>query len=420
VEYLGFTINPISISIGIGLILVVGLAGGRLAGKLKLPAITGYLLAGILLSPKLLHIIPEAMLVETSDAVTPMALSVIAYIIGGSLSLSALRGLKKSVAYITLFEGVFCFIAIFLLMAFAGSWLLGNPINGGGIIPYLGIGLLVGAAALPTAPAATIAVLHESGAKGVMTTTLLSVVALDDAMAVIIFALVALPAASLINGTDGVSLNEMLLKPVLEIGLSVALGLFFALVLIYISRYIRGQRVQLTMTIAALVLLCGGVAEMLSLSLIIANMAFGFAVLNISKQKRLIDPIIGIEDLIFVMFFTIAGTHFDFGNIALAGILGVVLLLVRSAGKYAGVWTGAKLSGAPDNVRKYMGLGLFPMAGVTIGLIMLIFDNPAFDSIKDVLLSGILASVIINELIAPPLMKMGIFKAGEGRTRRLK
>ncbi|MBT3364017.1 MAG: hypothetical protein HN929_06230 [Chloroflexi bacterium] len=417
-DYLGIELHDITIAVVLGLIIMVGLIGGRLAAMVKLPSITGYLLFGILLCPKLFHIIPEDLLVDVSDVITPIALSVIAYIIGGSLRISELKKLKGSVTYITLLESTGAFVVVFLLIAFAGSWLLGDT-GLVGLTPYIGLGLVVAAAALPSAPAATVAIIHETGAKGVMTTTLLSVVALDDALAVIIFAVVAGPAAGLINGTSNFSLKEMLVVPFAHIGLSIVLGAAFAFLTIYISRYIRGQHKQLTIMIVAAVILCGGVAEMLHLSLIIANMAFGFVVLNKTKQTRLIEPIENIEDIIFVMFFTIAGTHFDFSNILLAGSLGIALLLARSAGKYGGTWLGASLSKSPKEVKKYMGLGLFPMAGVTLGLMMLVLDNPAFDSISSVLMSGMLASVIINELIAPPLMKLGILKAGEGHHKKL-
>ncbi len=414
-DIIGLELNDVSVAIALGSLLLLGYIGGYLARKVNFPAITGYLIVGVIFSPQLLHIIPFDLLTELSDAVTPIALSIIAYIIGGSLRLEELRGLKKSVLGITLFEGIGAFIVVFTITALAGKWLFGNQITGADTNYYIGIALVAGATSVATAPAATVAVLHEAKARGPLTTTLLSVVALDDALAVIIYSLAISPAAGLINGSGHLSLNEMLLFPFVDISLSLILGALFAVLIIIAHGFLKGRRKQLTLVLFASIMLCGGIAEFLGLSFILANMAFGFILINKTKHQRYIDAIIGVEDLVFIMFFTLAGAHFEFNHLAVAGLFGLVLLLSRAAGKYSGAFLGATLTKSPRNVKKYLGLGLLPQAGVAIGLAMLILGDPAFEQIGTLLVSAVLTSVIINELSAPPVSRLAVQLSGEGR-----
>ncbi len=414
-ELLGLEYNGISITIAVGLLLAIGITSGRLAHQVKLPAITGYLVVGILLNPQLFHVIPGERLEQISDVVTPVSLSIIAYIIGGSLNLRALSGLKKSIFIITFFQGMAPFAFVLAAVALGGPWLFGNSIPGANGDTYIAIGLVTGAIALATAPAATVAVLHELKARGPLTTTILGIVALDDALAVIVFALVASPAKGLINDAGHLSYSEMLLEPAIHIVFSIGLGIVFGLLIVYLSRFLKGRMKQLTLVLFAAIILCGGIAEMLNLSEIMANMAFGFVVVNMLKHSRYIESVSSIEDVVFILFFALAGAHFDFSHILVASTVGLTLLVTRAAGKYLGSRLGAQISGVPHKVGNYLGLTLIPQAGVAIGLAIAVMDNPAFESVSTLILSGTITSVIINELIAPPMARYAILKSGEGR-----
>ena len=143
-------------------------------------------------------------------------------------------------------------------------------------------------------------------------------------------------------------------------------------------------------------------------------MTMGFIVVNrMRNSEDMFGVINNIEGIIFAMFFTLAGAHFDYTIIKTAGLLAAVIVVGRFIGKYVGVNIGASISRAPLSIKKYLGFGLFPIAGVTIGLAMIIKQHPAFSSIESIMVNAILASVIINEIIAPPLSKFAIFKAGE-------
>jgi Kef-type K+ transport system membrane component KefB len=283
------------------------------------------------------------------------------------------------------------------------------------------MGLVAGAISLATAPAAVIAVLHELKAQGPLTSTILAVVALDDALAVVCFALVAGFSSSLLNSGAGTSTGDMIIHPIVEILFSLLLGVGFAFVLIYIARYLRQQRVQTILVVLGLVVACGGVAHILGLSIILANMAFGFIAVNVMKHNRMIDAVVGIEDIIFVLFFTLAGATFLAGEsinselLLIVGVIGALIVLARCGGKFGGSWLGAKMAGAPESVRKYLGFALMPKAGVSIGLAMSLAEKEEFSSISSILVGALIVSTIINELIAPPLAKYGIMKSGEGR-----
>ena len=166
--------------------------------------------------------------------------------------------------------------------------------------------------------------------------------------------------------------------------------------------------------VVGIVLLSVGTAKALNISSILTSMTIGFVVVNRMKRSEDMFKVISdIEDIVFAMFFTLAGAHFDLGSIRVAGILGLLIFVGRGLGKFEGARIGASISHAPEVIKKYLGFGLLPTAGVTIGLAMLAKQHPAFSAMGNIMISAVLVSVIINELIAPPLIKYALFKAGE-------
>jgi CBS domain-containing protein len=254
------------------------------------------------------------------------------------------------------------------------------------------------------------AIVSEYKAKGPLSTTLLAVVALDDAIAVLAFAIATGISEPLANGTDGIYIYQTLGVPFLHIVESIAIGAAFAVALIYISRLAKPRELLLAV-VFGIVMLCAGISSYLGLSSILANMVMGFILVNKVRRTEVFGVLQDVEAALYAVFFVLAGLHFDFHVLKATGLLAVLIVLTRCMGKYAGTWIGAKISGAPDTVRKYLGFALLPKAGVTIGLILL--ASLKFPGFGDVMLSAVLASTIINELIAPPLVKYAISKAGE-------
>jgi Kef-type K+ transport system membrane component KefB len=274
---------------------------------------------------------------------------------------------------------------------------------------YLPMGLIIGAIASATAPAAVMAIIHEYKASGPLTTTLLAVVAFDDAIAIVLFSIAVGVAQSLVGG-QSFSAYQTFLAPLIDIIGSIAIGTAFGFTLAYLTRLIKIKAVMLVLVIGVIVL-CVGVTEKFHLSGIMANMVIGFIVCNMTKREDVYLAVDDIEDLVFAIFFVLAGLHFELGVMKTAGLFAVLITISRFAGKYFGVMSGARISGAPAVVRKYLGFALLPKAGVSIGLALL--AESAFPSFGNIIFNGILASAIINELFSPLLVKYAIFKAGE-------
>ena len=396
--------------LALGIIVVIGFFGGLASGKLKFPRITGYIIIGILLSPSLLNIIPKGA-IGNLDIITNIALALIAYLIGGSLHWESLRKLKESITWITLLQSLGAWLLVTVVLA-----LLGHLIIPGRTFwqTYFPMAFIIGAVSCATAPAATMAIVSQYKAKGPLTTTLLAVVALDDVIAVIAFAIASGVCQPLVNGAGSISFYQMLGLPFFHIVESVAMGIVFAIALMYISRLVK-TRECLLMVVFGMLMLCTGVTSYLGISSILASMVVGFIVVNKVKGKEMFLVVEEVEDVVYAMFFVLTGLHFDLSVLKVAGILALLITLARCTGKFTGARAGAMISRAPDSVKKYLGFALLPKAGVTIGLVLLAaLHFPAFGA---VMLNAVLASTIINELIAPPLTKYAIFKAGEARIK---
>jgi len=296
-----------------------------------------------------------------------------------------------------------------LLLAFLSPFILTIP-NATFSQTYFPMAFIIGAISCATAPAAIIAIINGYRAKGPLTTTLLAVVALDDAIAVIAFAIALGICQPLVIGAAGISLYQVLGVPFLHIAASIVIGIVSGFALINIAKLVR-TRELLLVVVFGMIMLCIGVTNLLGISAILANMVAGFVVVNKARENGMFLAIEGIEDVIFAMFFVLAGLHFDLGVIQAAGILALLIVLGRFSGKYLGARAGATISHASGTVKKYLGLALLPKAGVTIGLALV--AKSAFPAFGAILMNAILASVIINELVAPPLAKYAIFKAGE-------
>ncbi len=404
--------------LAVGVLVIAGFFGGLVAKKIRYPRISGYIIVGMLLSPSVLNVIPSQLIREDLSVITDIVLGVIAYLIGGSLSIERLKKLGKNIVTITPFEALGAWIFVTLLILSLGHFVIEFEISNSNFYQtYLPMAIIIGAISCPTAPAAIMAIIHEYRAKGPLTTTLLGVVALDDAFAIISFAIATSIAAVLIIGVEALSLYQMFIIPILDIAGSLLLGAGFGFALVYMSRFAKTRK-TLLVTVLGMIMLSVGATKVLGISSLLVNMAVGFVVVNKMRPgEKMFAVISDIEDVIFAMFFTLAGAHFDLGVVKTAGILALLIVIGRFSGKFIGAKIGAVVSHAPTVVRKYLGFGLLPKAGVTIGLVLLVQQNSVFSVIKVIMVNAILASVIINELIAPPLTKYALFKAGEATSQ---
>ncbi len=393
----------------VGLLLIVGYLFGVLANRVKLPRITGYVVAGVLLSPSVTGLLDAGLTQSYLGLVSALALSVVAYAIGGSLHLPRLKALGKPILWITLTQGfgalVFTAVTVYLIGR-CSSLLPFGPDS------LLSAVLLLGAISAATAPATALAVLHELRAAGPVTSTFLGVVALDDALTLVFFS--GAVAIAHFLGAQGSLPHMALLNGGREIAGAVALGGLAGGLLPYLFRKQRRAEIHLVAMFGTIFLLSGAAFE-LGCSPLLANMTMGFVAVNRMKNAdEMLDQLETVEEPLYCLFFSLAGAHFDLGVLNTSAGLGAALLLSRFAGKLVGTRIGARLSGAPPQIAKYLGVTLLPQAGLSLGLIFM--ARPVLSpQTYEVLLNAVLASVILNELIAPPIVKWALKRAGEAR-----
>jgi Kef-type K+ transport system membrane component KefB len=346
-----FEVQPLA---ALGILFMCGYFGGRFANRLKLPRVSGYIIIGILLSPSLTGILPRELVEERFSIITDIALAVIAYFVGGSLNLSKIRLLGKNIFWINLTQALGAFFLTILLIAILSPHIVKLNTHASFLQIYLPLALILGAVAVATDPATVLAIVHEYKAKGPLTTTLLGVVALDDGMAIILYAFASTMAGALAK-MEAISFYRMAAEPIMIILGSIILGTVFGLLLTGLASWIRWKE-SLLVVILGVILLCTGIASQMDLSPLLANMMVGFLIVNMAKHSHdLFVTLENIEEPIFALFFALAGTHFDLTVIKVAGFLAVVIAFGRFGGKLIGTKLGADLSDAPVVVKKYLG-----------------------------------------------------------------
>lgn len=395
-----------------GLILILGYIAGKIANLIKLPKITGYITAGILFEPSFFGILPEEF-IKHSSVISNFALCVITYAIGGSLNFKKIKKLGKNIIWMTLLEAEFAFLLVFaglfLTLSLLGK-LMGIPVD-----PryYLPLALMAGALASPTDPTATLAVKEEYKAKGSVTTTILGIAAFDDATGIINFSIATAISLAVLVGSKG-SVIATIFQPLTKITLSVGLGAAFAFFLLLIGKKVETRGVLVVLILGTL-FSCFGLAQILNLDELMAIMVLGCVVINLAKDKDKFFISIRdyFEEVIFVIFFVLAGAHLQLGVLKSCLPIVLVFVVLRTLGKLSGVFLGGIISGAKGNVKKYTAFGLIPQGGIVIGLALLTKQDPRYAQISLFLLNLILGTTVFHEFIGPLFAKIGLEKSGE-------
>ena len=378
----------------IGIAMMAGLAVSRGARMIKLPNVTAFLVAGLIIGPCVAGLISREQL-QSMNVISEAALGFIAYAIGGEFKLTYLKKIGKAPLTITVFQGLataFCVDAGLIALGFE--------------VP---VSLLLGAIALATAPAATLMVVRQYRADGPVTRMLLPVVAMDDALGLMVFSVSASVAEGLLGGE--MTFQSMVLSPLIEIVGSLALGSFLGLVLGFCSRFFASRGNKLALTIA-LVLAGVGLCDLWGLSSLLVCMMIGAVMVNVSQQHEvLMEQCDRFTPPLFLLFFVLSGAELDLSVLPAVGLMGVSYLLLRSLGKWGGTMLGAVCVKADDNVRKYLGLTLLPQAGVAIGMSQLVAGR--FPALAGSVNTVVLAGVLVFELVGPIITKIALTKAGE-------
>ncbi len=397
----------------IGIILFTGFICGEIATKIKLPKVTGYIIAGVLLNPGLFSLIPKDF-ADNANVVTNIALSFITFSVGGTLLYSRIKELGRGIIYITLFEAEFAFLAVVVgVMLTAPFFIRGGDATW--LSTFIPLGLLMGCLASPTDPSATLAVTHEYNAKGPVTSTIMGVAAFDDVTGIINYSIAVAIAQTMVMHTK-FSAAASLLRPAVAIGgavvLGIILGFVFNAVTVLIKKESEGVLIVL---VFAFLTLCFGIAILLGIDELLSTMTMGIVVVNFNAKRDSIFKLLEryTEQLIFVLFFTLSGMHLNFSVLWTYLLLVLFFVVFRSLGKVVGTMTGAHLAGSPPKVKKYTAGGLIPQGGIVVGLALLIRQNPAFAAISDIIISVIIGATVVHELIGPVLAEITLKKAGE-------
>lgn len=389
----------------VGLTLFVGTFGGKLCQRFKIPQVTGYILVGLLLGHHALNIWPgEA--VKSFAPMMNLALGVIGFMIGSELKMDVFRKRGRSIYAILFSETLMTFFLVFLVVTLiSGKY-------------YLGI--LFGALAAATAPAATVDVLWENKTRGPLTATLLAIVALDDVLALILYGFASVIAKSLITH-EHLSLLHAIEAPFLEIGVSIVIGLIGAYLLYGVTRFVRDRERVLPFAFGVLLLTIGAALHF-HVDLILSSMILGFVLINISpaESQEIFASIKKISAPIYVLFFVLVGAQLNFALFFQAGIgiLAAGYILSRTFGKMIGAFLGGWLGKAPKTVTKYLGLCLFSQAGVAIGMAFSIAHNlsrvdAAAADIGLMIVNVVVATTFVVQLVGPLCVRFAVSKAGE-------
>lgn len=378
----------------IALMIFFGMFFGRMAKHLHLPNVTGYLVAGLIIGPSVFGLIPDAAL-PNLDIIADTALGFIAFSIGCEFKISYFKRVGVTPIVIAFLEAFLAVIFVVIALVIAGFSL-----------PF---SLVLGSIAAATAPAATIMVIKQYRAKGPVTETLLSVVALDDAVALMLFGIAVAIAQSLLN--PGSSVGSALIRPVIEIFGALLCGFVLGLIFTLPLRFFKKDGNRLALTIG-FVFIGIGIAEIFGLSQLLLCMALGATLTNVSSHTTHIAKLTdGFTPPIFILFFVLSGAELQISVLPSIGIAGIIYVIVRVIGKIAGASLGSVICRADPKITKYLGLSLMPQAGVAIGLSLLATQIiPDFgQQIRAIILCG----TLIYELIGPAVTKLSLRKAGE-------
>ena len=421
------------IFIYIAVLLLAALLSTRLMKIFKLPNVTGYIVTGIVMGPFVFGLLfnnftydgikdsPIYLFVDKIKWVSTIALGFIAFSIGTSFKKSVLKTVGKRVVIITVLEALFA--SIFVIAALVAAHFIFPEQVSWELV------LTLGAIAAATAPAATLMVIKQYRARGPLVDTLLPVVALDDAAALILFA-VLFQIAMTMAGGGSFDVYKMIVKPILEIVISLSIGVAFGFLISFMNKFFLSRNNRLIICIFSIFACCGLYYLFKSkylggfeLSSLLMCMMVGAIYTNLRDDSgKTLDVMDRFTSPIYLMFFVISGASLDLtiffskNGLIVMGIA-LVYIIFRVVGKWTGAFTGASISNCEPKVKKYLGFALIPQAGVAIGLATtantLFLSHPNTEVAGTMVIAIILTSTLVYELIGPLVSKFALKKAGE-------
>lgn len=380
----------------LAIVIVVGWLGGKLAKFLKLPNVSGYLVAGLFLGPSFFKLISSQDM-DSFTLISEVALAMVAFSIGSEFVIKDLMKLGKSIVVITLAEVAGAILVVFAVMFFIFR-------------QDFVFSLVIASMSAATAPAATLMVMRQYRADGPVTRAILPVVALDDVLGIIAFGL-ALSVARMVVGSGEVTFWYMISQPFIEIIGSAVVGVVLGVVLSLISKKARDTDELLIVTLA-MIFAATGLSKMTGLSPLLTNIVMGTTLVNlVHNPNRVFFSLNHFSPPVYLLFFTLAGASLDLKVLFSVGLMGLGYIIARAAGKMLGARLGAKAVNADPAIQKYLGLGLLPQGGISIGLSVLVRQYLPEYSVA--IITIIMFSVLVYEVSGPIFAKIAIEKAGE-------
>ena len=396
----------------IGFAILAGTIGARIFQRLRIPQVVGYIAIGVLVGKAGLGIINDAMI----DSFMPFnffALGVIGFLIGRELRAKALREQGRQFLIILLSQGIGTFVVVAVLV-WGVAFMLTRDLT-----VSAALGLVFGAISSATAPAATVNVLWEYKTRGPLTRAVYAIVALDDGLALVLFAL-AFSVAFRLIGTASGGILGMLGLVTYELAGAVVLGAAAAILLNFVLRRVQDQGRSMTFTIGMLTIVLGG-AMALTLNLILASMVLGAVLVNLTprRSQEAFQLVERFAAPIYVLFFVVVGAQLSFGGMDYRlWLLAVPYCLGRIFAKIGGAYLGARWAGASVVMRRYLGMCLFCQGGVAVGLGLIASARFAGVNLNGIEIGSAIMLIIavttfVVEILGPPFVKLAVKKAGE-------
>ena len=392
----------------IGIIFVLGSFMKWISSKLGLLNVVGYLLMGFIIGPEMLGIVSHEFVKET-HIITDLSLSLIAVLVGANLRYHIIKEFWKQIIVVSFFETFFTFLFI------GGSFYLLFDSLGLGFAEdqRMVIALLFGGLASATAPATILAIIHELKAKGKFSSFLLSVVAADNAIALILFSFI-ITAAAAMTGGNGCSFGTFV-TVFWVVVLSILLGSAGAIISELIDRlFVNHPHIKTTSTLG-MIFIVYSLSDYWHLEPLFSSLVMGVVMANLSDEFFLVKEEFDhhLKDIIFLLFFTLSSMHLNLTFLWSMPFVIMVYVVFRILGKVTGVWLGAKLSGANKNIQNYLGIALFPQAGIAIGLALSLQNEPGFELMALLILNIIIATTLVHELVGPLFTTYVLKRSGE-------
>ncbi len=390
----------------LGLILLFALLAGHLVKFARIPEVTGYILAGVAVGPSVLGWVSHENLAAL-NIFSEVALGLILFSIGSVFEFERVRAVGPAVLRITVTESAMAAAIVTL-----GSLLLGQPWQ---------VALLLGAIAVETAAASTLMVIRECNAQGPLSESLIGTIGINNVLCLTGFYVVAAAVdfgANLNHGSILRVLYESAFPLVWQLVGSVALGYLIGVLIASWATKVQ-EHGEMLILLTGCVLLCVGVALLLELSSLVASLAVGATMVNLSQNsRRLFQALSHSDPPFYAIFFVIAGADLNLSLLGTMGMLGVVYVVGRAAGKFIGSRLGARRTNLPQQVRQLLGFGLMSQAGLAVGLALTITRR--FPELAPSVVTVVLAAVAVNEMIGPLSARLAIIRSGEARPRTLK